>query len=449
MKPAFYLFMFIAASLLIAHHWLRKPSALNQEPVVEPLTPPSLESPADLSPSPSVNSAIETIVALYEQKNFAEALRLTRQELNRPGIDEQDATWLERQLPRILISLAWALVQEKNCGEAIPLFEEAFRFESHPMALKGLGACYYLNKDYWSASTYMGRYLEAHYDFESVIVQLESLESLGQYEDAWLLIESSLERDLDERQRQALQKRRLTMSEKRREADHQTHLDGSYVRLHYRAIDHESLGLWSIDVLDQAVESIVILLDLPYPRSLIEVYLYPIDGFQKIHHGPSWAQGLFDGRIRIPIPKVMSDRNQDLLSRTFRHEISHALLAEQNRSAHLPTWFQEGLAQYLECPDQCRSFQFPMNRGSFLSQGTFENSFTSLNHQTARIAYSQSLFLVQNLITHSGIEGIRQIIKNQRPVKSSRAGNFLSPINLSFTTLYEISSHNWQAGKKL
>ena len=444
MKVAFILFALVLIALGVTQGFLHD-SPKEQEPIPLPSQPEVEEVPEE---TPYAPIAAE-ITQLFKSSKFEEALRKARSVLEARSQEEEFVPWIERQMPQILIGLGWQRVHEENCSEAISNFEEALRYENLPLAYKGLGICYFLSKQHWLASNYLRRFLDETFDFDSTMVLLESLESLGQLEDAWLKLEElGTQEGLTQEQKEMVERRSSTMKEKLKESDHQTSLDGRYVTLHYRAIDHEDLGLWAIDVLDQAVEDLIQVTDLPYPQGAIEVFLYPIDGFQKIHHGPSWAQGLYDGRIRIPIPKLLNDGNRRLLKRTLRHEISHALLTESVNQSILPTWFQEGLAQYVECSPYCNQFTFPSSRGSFLSKKVFESSFVSLNHQEARLAYSQSLFLVQNLIRISGPQILGTIIKNQQQRKRITSTSLLDPASISFGKLYQIASKNWEVGKK-
>src|SRR5438094_2112162 len=56
---------------------------------------------------------------------------------------------------------------------------------------------------------------------------------------------------------------------------------------------------------------------------------------------PDWAQGLFDGKIRLPVEGAMRDGTA--LDRVLRHEYTHALVHDRTRG-RAPTWLSEGLA---------------------------------------------------------------------------------------------------------
>lgn len=59
---------------------------------------------------------------------------------------------------------------------------------------------------------------------------------------------------------------------------------------------------------------------------------------------PAWSGGLYDGRIRLAVGDYAAER--DSLRATLRHEYTHAAL--HRVGPRLPTWFHEGLAQWVE-----------------------------------------------------------------------------------------------------
>ena len=102
--------------------------------------------------------------------------------------------------------------------------------------------------------------------------------------------------------------------------------------------------------------------------------VYLAQDFSNMIHGLSWAGAIYDGRIRLPLSYPI---NYQSLERILRHELSHALLAQQTNHVAMPAWFVEGLAQLVECEGGC------VPSGKFSSQVKFnlEESFWGLSER--------------------------------------------------------------------
>ncbi len=79
------------------------------------------------------------------------------------------------------------------------------------------------------------------------------------------------------------------------------------------------------------------------PREPIVVLLYPQDTFYDLTGLPPEVDGLYDGKVRVPITGLSTVPPQ--LRTVLRHELVHAFVALKTRR-HAPRWLQEGLAQW-------------------------------------------------------------------------------------------------------
>jgi tetratricopeptide (TPR) repeat protein len=104
----------------------------------------------------------------------------------------------------------------------------------------------------------------------------------------------------------------------------------------------------ALTILAQAYRQIGRELDA-YPREKLPVVLYRHDQYASATIAPDWSGALFDGKMRVPLPKGRLDRRQqERLQQTLFHEYTHALVRETAPEAQLPAWFNEGLACMFE-----------------------------------------------------------------------------------------------------
>ena len=164
--------------------------------------------------------------------------------------------------------------------------------------------------------------------------------------------------------------------------------------------------------------------------------------------GPEWAEGLFDGRLRIPI------RQDALTAKDFggslpivlRHELVHALLAQLSDHRSLPPWFDEGLAQRLSCAGQpCASFAFEGKPGGFLAEQVFQTSYISLSAINAGRAYRQSLYLVRVLEKRGGEDALRRIVGSITASSDLTSDGLLKAVGLTFAQLRDAAATKWAA----
>lgn len=77
----------------------------------------------------------------------------------------------------------------------------------------------------------------------------------------------------------------------------------------------------------------------------LSVIIYAEGDFSHAVSAPDWAGGVFDGKIRIR--DVQLRATPDVLEKTLRHEVAHAVL-EDVAPGRIPGWVHEGIAKYME-----------------------------------------------------------------------------------------------------
>ena len=126
--------------------------------------------------------------------------------------------------------------------------------------------------------------------------------------------------------------------------------------------------------------------------------------------GPTkWSGGHYDGRIHVALAPEQSVDDQ--LRQTLRHEMVHACLA---RTGQWPTWFQEGLAEYVSgrrLGQQERQSLAALNReGNLPPLGELAGSAAGLSPGAARTLYFVSLAAAQLLFQDEGEYGVKKLI---------------------------------------
>ncbi len=376
--------------------------------------------------------------------DYATADRLVREQLADETLSETYRAWLNGQVPIIRLGWAWALIRAKNCDEALPLLESTPDNTAQSLALKGLGYCLYAKKDFANAGTYLENYLDRNKsDPEAYILLAEVKESLGETTEAWELAQRATAlQNLTEEETRELEKREASLNAKAEESAGQGELSSGFVRLRYQLVQHQPLVSGSLQVLQKTFETLNLQLGLPYPAEAIEVIFHQSENFGRIAHSPSWTAGLYDGRVRIPIPQ--NQNFDEDFARILRHEITHAVLSEHAQHRNLPPWFQEGLAQVAECPELCWRYRFAATSFPFLAPQAFDAGFLKLNRGEAQVAYKQSFYLMQVLYFQvTGLQGIKQIIEQIPLIQDLSSDGLMYQIGQTFGAVHQKAQDSW------
>jgi tetratricopeptide (TPR) repeat protein len=147
-----------------------------------------------------------------------------------------------------------------------------------------------------------------------------------------------------------------------------------------------------------------------YPDREIQVILYSGQQFQEVTDAPGWSGGIFDGKIRIPVGGI--ERETPGLRRLLYHEYTHAVV--QSITRRVPTWLNEGLAQYFEgkeLDDRQKDALGKIARaGKLPSLSNLEGSFMGLNNNQASYAYLFSLSSVRYMIDTFGMYRVKSVL---------------------------------------
>lgn len=147
------------------------------------------------------------------------------------------------------------------------------------------------------------------------------------------------------------------------------------------------------------------------PGQNISVILYTNTQFFDITQAPSWAGGVNDGKLRIPISGVSGMTPE--LQHVLKHELTHSFVRMITRG-NCPNWLNEGLAQLMESrsddyygPALARLFQAKKE----IPFRYLDGPFARLNTRQAVVAYAEALLAVEYLQQSWGMTGLQRILQ--------------------------------------
>jgi len=148
-----------------------------------------------------------------------------------------------------------------------------------------------------------------------------------------------------------------------------------------------------------------------YPSQEIQVILYSSQQFQEVTDAPGWSGGVYDGKIRLPIGGIEAETPG--LRKLLYHEYTHAVV--RAITPRVPTWLNEGLAQYFEGREITAPQREALKRiaGAGLLPGlpSLEGSFMGLGGNQAAHAYLFSLSVVRYMVDQYGMYRIKTVLE--------------------------------------
>ena len=401
-----------------AYAWQRAHESSVVHAKTRPPAPPEVPMPeVPVEPFPAREmELVQKLKALHNSGNFEGALTFATTELALLDLDPKFRTWLGRQLPPLLTSVGWLKLKLGECDEATKFFYRATKIGAIAETRKGLGVCLHQTKNWPEAASWLAAYiLEKPDDAETRALYADVLESLGRFDEAVSILEGAAQiAGLDATVVEAIQQRLQGMRVKAREGVRQRSEYSRHFYVSYREDDHDRLVSTVFEALESALEEFTEVTGIPAPEAPIEVVLYRREAFHDvIPGGPAWSEGIFDGRIRVPLTPEIAQDPRGLMATVLRHELSHALLATRSAGRPWPPWFDEGLAQYLSCRRRpCDGFHFAATPGQFSEASLLSEPFVTLGDIEAGRAYAHSLYLVRMLVRTQSEDVIPKIIRD-------------------------------------
>lgn len=186
----------------------------------------------------------------------------------------------------------------------------------------------------------------------------------------------------------------------------------SHFILHYEGGATPELAQQVLDALDTDFETIEDTLGYTPPEP-IAVILYTNRQFHDVTRAPGWADGLYDGRIRVPVQGLT--QMTPALAGVLKHELTHSFISQMTEN-RAPTWLQEGLAQWMEglrtSGGDARALVELYHRKDFPALAAMEGPWTQLDTRNAVLAYAWALATIEAIISHYQIWGMRRLLSD-------------------------------------
>jgi tetratricopeptide (TPR) repeat protein len=291
----------------------------------------------------------------------------------------------------------WKALQRGESVQAARMFAEALaKLPDDPVLLFGAGAAAHLQGKSREAIDRLQRALRLEPDLipaalllgEIVYAQGDVALAIATYERA--LKHAPNHRDLTER-----------LEHWRTEADvHRGFAERRHdrFRVMFQGRADEPLAAEATGLLDAAFWDIGKTLGA-YPSEPVVLMLYTEQQFRDVTQAPEWAGGLYDGRIRVPAAGAAL--SPQLFQRVLTHELAHAMIATIAPQG-VPAWLHEGLAQYFEGDDPEAARRRLKAVGQVIPLRALERSFSRLTASQARVAYDESLVVVDAILRRPG-----------------------------------------------
>ncbi len=135
------------------------------------------------------------------------------------------------------------------------------------------------------------------------------------------------------------------------------------------------------------------------------------EAYRKTTDAAEWSGGQFDGKIRVQVfdPQVLDNT----MLRALAHETAHACLTMLGQ---WPAWLHEGIAQKLSGDSlsaaQTKKLADLARQGRLPRLSNLKQSWSRMDAEHAAEAYALSLAAVELLWQDSGLDGVRNLLRN-------------------------------------
>lgn len=185
-----------------------------------------------------------------------------------------------------------------------------------------------------------------------------------------------------------------------------------------------------LDILEAAFTEVGNKLNF-FPSQRAQVIVFNTADFKKIHDLPNWAGGLYDGKIRLPIPT--NNISVKKLKGAFFHEYTHHVVYLLS-SGNCPIWLNEGLAQISEFDDfdlDKKVNTKALDSQNFKSINDIDVVFSAIkSKKKAKAFYKEAYLTTRKLIKEFGWNAMHEILvkmsENYKPNLAIEAATHMS-----------------------
>jgi hypothetical protein len=178
------------------------------------------------------------------------------------------------------------------------------------------------------------------------------------------------------------------------------------------------------------------------PNHRIVVLLYSQEAFREVRsRAPEWAAGLFDGKIRVPMPENQQDlRNVKM---TIVHEYTHTIVHELS-GGRIPHWFNEGLAEYQEAKyaggqRSTSLLKSALENDQLPAWNQIEGLFRGRDTRLVRLGYDQSHSVVAYLAQRYGFRHMPLLLQQM-----AQGVSFEEALKKEFVSPAERLERDWK-----
>jgi tetratricopeptide (TPR) repeat protein len=183
---------------------------------------------------------------------------------------------------------------------------------------------------------------------------------------------------------------------------------GVHFRVRFEGPVDQQIARRAVEYLEAAYQRIGDALRF-YPTEPVDVALYTSQQFRDITRGPSWASGVYDGRIRIPVKGALEQA--DHLERVLVHEYVHALIGGI-ASRDVPAWVNEGLAVVLEPGGLAAAERVVASTRNRPALAQLQSGFGNLPDAQANIAYAVSAVAARAMLDIRGPSAVLMLLRD-------------------------------------
>ena len=208
--------------------------------------------------------------------------------------------------------------------------------------------------------------------------------------------------------------------------------------LHYEGGAMPELAQAVMGALDEDFQTIEDTLGYTPPEP-IAVILYTNRQFFDVTRAPSWADGINDGRIRVPVQG--ESRMTPQLEMVLKHELTHSFITQMTQG-RAPTWLQEGLAQWMEglrTGGEAQILVRLYDAKKIPPLADLEGPWSGFNAVQATVAYGWALATVEAIVANDQIWGLRQLLQDLTQ-DSSTAAAVRDSLQLTYPALDQLTA---------